>query len=239
MMASSTTCCNVVHIPPYPMRHCCPFPDAPALYTQFLRHRQSSSWVLRVESRRLHRSCISRAAQATAFVSATSASLGSGVSFLFAASTLYCVPLYALMLFWPRRRVTVSVMHSNWIFVPLSIMYATLLLQSWTPDTVQLIMPGSLQAGLAGKFSPQFFPKLVGIQLLFSKTITAASLWVHLLSINLFAARTAYIQGLHDQVTSWHSVLLSMVFGPLGLLSHLATQGICASRRRQQPGYAT
>ena len=47
----------------------------------------------------------------------------------------------------------------------------------------------------AGKFNPQFFPKLEGIQFLFSQTITAASLWVHLLSINLFAARTAYLQG--------------------------------------------
>lgn len=54
------------------------------------------------------------------------------------------------MLFLPRHRVTVSALHSDWIFVPLSIMYATLLLQSWTPDTLQLIMPGSLQAGLAG-----------------------------------------------------------------------------------------
>ena len=54
------------------------------------------------------------------------------------------------MLFLPRSRVTVSAMHSNWIFVPLSIMYAALLLHSWTPDTLQLIMPGSLQAGLTG-----------------------------------------------------------------------------------------
>lgn len=55
--------------------------------------------------------------------------------------------------------------------------------------------PAQYQMHTAGKFSPQFFPKLVGIQLLFSKTITAASLWVHLLSINLFTARTAYVQG--------------------------------------------
>lgn len=47
----------------------------------------------------------------------------------------------------------------------------------------------------AGNFNPQFMPKLEGIQFLFSQTITAASLWVHILSINLFAARTAYLQG--------------------------------------------
>ncbi len=30
--------------------------------------------------------------------------------------------------------------------------------------------------------------------------------------------------GLHDQFVSFHSVFLSMFFGPLGLLSHLITQ---------------
>ncbi len=55
----------------------------------------------------------------------------------------------------------------------------------------------------AGKFNPQFFPKLEGIQFLFSQMITAASLWVHLLSINLFAARTAYLQG------TWYTLPLS------------------------------
>jgi hypothetical protein len=47
----------------------------------------------------------------------------------------------------------------------------------------------------AGGFSPQFLPKLHGIMLLFSRTITATSLLVHLLVINLFAARTLYLQG--------------------------------------------
>ena len=31
--------------------------------------------------------------------------------------------------------------------------------------------------------------------LLFSRMVTAASLWVHILAINLYAARTAYLQG--------------------------------------------
>lgn len=137
-----------------------------------------------------------------------------------------------MMLFLPNKRATVSIMHSNWIFVPLSFMYVALLIQSWTPETLQMIMPGSLQAGLAGSFNPQFFPKLEGIQFLFSQTVTAASLWVHLLSINLFTARTAYLQGLHDQFLSFHSVFLSMLFGPLGLLSHLITQAVCANKRK-------
>lgn len=102
----------------------------------------------------------------------------SGATVLFTSSTLYTLSLFALvrlvlkrqykdllvhasaratasclglqMLFAPRRRSTVGLMQSDWIFVPLSAMYITLLLQSWTPDTLQLIMPGSLQAGLSG-----------------------------------------------------------------------------------------
>ncbi len=54
------------------------------------------------------------------------------------------------MLFLPNKRATVSIMHSKWIFLPLSITYIALLIQSWTPETLQMIMPGSLQAGLTG-----------------------------------------------------------------------------------------
>lgn len=54
----------------------------------------------------------------------------------------------------------------------------------------------------AGSFEPQFFPKLQGIQQLFAQTITAASLWVHLLSINLFAARAAYLHGWNLPLTN-------------------------------------
>ena len=49
--------------------------------------------------------------------------------------------------------------------------------------------------------------------LLFSRVVTAASLWVHLLAINLYAARTAYLQGA--------TALLS------GLAAWPAVNGIC------------
>ena len=65
--------------------------------------------------------------------------------------------------------------------VPLALLYGALLVQSWQPDTLSLIMPGSLSDGLAGGFRPQFFPRLDTIALLFSRSVaTAASMWVHL-----------------------------------------------------------
>lgn len=47
----------------------------------------------------------------------------------------------------------------------------------------------------AGGFNPQFMPSLTGICTLFSRWLTAASLWVHLLAVNLFAAREMYLEG--------------------------------------------
>ena len=47
----------------------------------------------------------------------------------------------------------------------------------------------------AGGFNPQFMPSLAGICTLFSRWGTAASLWVHLLAVNLFAAREMYLEG--------------------------------------------
>jgi hypothetical protein len=80
--------------------------------------------------------------------------------------------------------------------LPLALAYGVLLSGSWQPDTLSLIMPGSLEAGLrAGGFNPQFFPQLSGIQTLFARGATAASLWVHLLAANAFAARHVYLDG--------------------------------------------
>ena len=64
----------------------------------------------------------------------------------------------------------------------------------------------SLESGLksclttvAGGLKPQFLPQLSGIQQLFSRPITAASLMIHLASINLFAARDTLLKGQFQQ----------------------------------------
>ena len=46
--------------------------------------------------------------------------------------------------------------------VPLCVVaYLALLVASWSPDTLSLMMPGSLEAGLtSGGWNPQFFPRL-------------------------------------------------------------------------------
>jgi hypothetical protein len=47
----------------------------------------------------------------------------------------------------------------------------------------------------AGGFNPQFFPTLESVEALFRRPFTAASFLLHVLAINLIAARSAYIDG--------------------------------------------
>lgn len=122
---------------------------------------------------------------------------------------------------------------------PLCILYFFLLFTSWSPDTMSVLLPGSLAEGLSGgKWNPQFFPALAGVAELFSRPATALSVWVHLLVINLFAARSIWARrfskrrrgegGKGGKGTGAApvalSVLLAGVAAPLGLLADAATR---------------
>lgn len=154
---------------------------------------------------------------------------------IFAASTVYTVGLGALMILAPHFQQTYRVMRSIWVLTPLALAYGVLLWFSWEADTLSLILPGSWEEGFKG-FNPQFFPELRGIMALFSRVPTAASLWVHLLAINLFAARKSYLEGLNHNVPSWHSILLCLTLSPVGLLSHAITQWLWRLNRPEN-GY--
>lgn len=54
------------------------------------------------------------------------------------------------MLLLPRWPITHRLMKGYAVFLPLSAIYIVLLARSWTPDMLQLMMPGSLNAGLSG-----------------------------------------------------------------------------------------
>lgn len=123
---------------------------------------------------------------------------------------------------------------------PLCALYLALLATSWSPDTMSVLLPGSLREGLAGGgFNPQFFPALAGVAELFSRPATAASVWVHLLVINLFAARSIWARKFlrgkkSDGIWVAHSVLLAGVAAPLGLLADAATRAACELFRRMK-----
>jgi hypothetical protein len=146
------------------------------------------------------------------------------MTWLFAGATLYAAGLALLMVLLPRWRGTRRVMATPLSLVPVGVAYAVLLAWSWQPDTLALVLPGSWEQGLVGGWNPQFLPSLSGIVTLFSRVPTAASLWVHLLAVDLFAARHMYLEGLQTGIPTWHSILLCMTVAPLGLLSHGITK---------------
>lgn len=107
-------------------------------------------------------------------------------------------------------------------------LYAALLIRSWTPETLSLMMPGSLEEGLAtGK--TQFIPTLSSIMTLLSARATATSAWAHLLCLNLFVARHVALKTRERVLLRGHAppiahtLVLSTIVGPLALLSHVCT----------------
>ena len=156
----------------------------------------------------------------------------------------------------PRARLTSALAsRAEAALSPLCALYLALLVTSWSPDTMSVLLPGSLAEGLAGgRFNPQFFPALAGVAELFSRPATAASVWVHLLVINLFAARSIWARKFvrgggknDDGVFVAHSVLLAGIAAPLGLLADAATRAasgllcyFCSKKKRgaEAPGGA-
>lgn len=146
--------------------------------------------------------------------------------YIMAAAAACCAALVALMVVTPDSDLTRHSVRSNLPLALLGVAYSAVLLASWSSDTLHLMMPGSLEEGLKGGFNPQFFPTLESVQALFGRPFTAASFLLHVLAINLIAARSAFIDGARCRVPTIHSVLLSAVVGPLGLLSHQLTKWV-------------
>ena len=122
---------------------------------------------------------------------------------------------------------------------PPCVAYLLLLVASWSPDTLSLMMPGSLEAGLrAGGFNPQFFPSLAGISTLLSRRGVAASAWMHLACVNLFVARHAAMKARRGRWALAHTLALAFVFGPAGLAAHFATAAFGRRGGRPRGGAA-
>jgi len=148
---------------------------------------------------------------------------------------------YALACVWackaastkPRREDAVSERAARFVsslrmFAPMCALYGFLLYRSWTPETLSLMMPGSLEEGLAtGKV--QFIPTLSSISTLLGARATATSAWAHLLCVNVFVARHVALKtrerferdGRAPPVA--HTLALTALAGPLGLLAYALT----------------
>ncbi|KAH9739352.1 hypothetical protein WN944_005258 [Citrus x changshan-huyou] len=140
------------------------------------------------------------------------------VSTVFTLGTAGVLPFYTLMVFAPKAELTKKSMESSIPYVVLGVLYAYLLYLSWTPDTLRLMF--------ASKY---WLPELPGIAKMFSSEITLASAWIHLLAVDLFAARHVFHDGLQNQIETRHSVSLCLLFCPIGILTHVITKALTKS----------
>lgn len=102
--------------------------------------------------------------------------------------------------------------------------------------------------------------QLPGIAKMFSNEMTLASAWIHLLAVDLFAARyllqlslslprslcdltlvldwirQVYLDGLEENIETRHSVCLCLLFCPIGILTHFITKAITTSSEKTKHG---
>ncbi|KAH0458257.1 hypothetical protein IEQ34_013572 [Dendrobium chrysotoxum] len=131
----------------------------------------------------------------------------------FTWGTVAVLPFYVLMVLVPKSTLTRRVMDSNIPFAALAILYGYLLYLSWTPSTLNVIF--------ATKY---LLPELPGMAKMFANEMTMASAWIHLLVVDLYAARQVFHDGLRSNVDTRHSVILCLLSCPIGILTHVVTK---------------
>ncbi|KAI7725693.1 hypothetical protein M8C21_018470 [Ambrosia artemisiifolia] len=138
----------------------------------------------------------------------------------FTYGTMAVLPFYTLMVAAPKSELTKKCMRSSIPYVVLGMLYVYLLYLSWTPETICLVF--------ASKY---WLPELAGIAKMFSNEMTLASAWIHLLAIDLFAARQVYHDGLVNKIETRHSVSLCLLCCPIGILIHAITKAFFKTSR--------
>ncbi|KAM2034694.1 hypothetical protein TB2_037096 [Malus domestica] len=101
-----------------------------------------------------------------------------------------------------EMRMKISI-ESSIPYIVLGILYAYLLYLYWTPETLQLIF--------ASKY---WLPELPGIGKMFSNEMALASAWIHLLVVDLFAARQLFSSHFAVSVSVSFSVLTRVFIFP-------------------------
>lgn len=138
----------------------------------------------------------------------------------FTLGTAAVLPYYTLMVVAPKSELTKKSIESSIPFVALGLLYGYLLYLSWTPDTMRVM------------FASQYWlPELSGMAKMFSSEMTLASAWIHLLAVDLFAARQVYHDGLENKVETRHSISLCLLCCPIGIISHVVTKALTKSTK--------
>ena len=137
---------------------------------------------------------------------------------IFQLSNLLIMPFWLLMILLPHWHWTQRIMASLWTVVPASLLYAI------------LVMPNLL--AFVGDLAN---PTLPGIVALLGSPNGAVIGWIHFLAFDLFVGRWIFLDSRQHSLSAWlvsPTLLLTLLFGPLGLLLYLAVRAVSMRRTR-------
>lgn len=132
---------------------------------------------------------------------------------VFDVATVAVMPVYAMMVWFPKTAWTRNIMASKVFFTISSIIYVALLAHYGVIDLIRTVLQ---QEGMA--CSANWCLSTMA-EMLKDTRITAIT-WVHLLLLDLFQARWVYHDALQRNIVSSHSIVLCFMVGPIGLLTH-------------------
>ena len=142
--------------------------------------------------------------------------------------TVGVMPLYALMMWFPRAPLTRALMGSNmFLFLGGSVLYAYMLVSYGGYEIFKPLVESFKVHGVSAECSSRYLAIMA--DMLRDSKITAIT-WVHLLLMDLFQAKWVYHDALRHNVSSIHSLVLCFMVGPLGLLSHILTKTLKQTR---------
>jgi Domain of unknown function (DUF4281) len=127
---------------------------------------------------------------------------------LFALANSLVLPLWALMIFAPRARLTARVLESTAIVLPPIAVYALLVLPN-LPSLLPIVAR----------------PELGAVAALLGSPAGAAAAWAHFLAFDLWVGRFIVLDARERRIPTpllSAILVLSLLLGPLGLLAYLA-----------------
>jgi hypothetical protein len=135
---------------------------------------------------------------------------------IFQLSSVFVMPFWLLMIFFPHWRWTKRIMASLWVVVPAALLYAVLI----APMALSLV-------------DDLINPSLEAIAALLGSPTGATAGWVHFLAFDLFVGRWAYLDSRQNNFSAWlisPILFLVLMFGPLGLMLYLVVRALLLRR---------
>ena len=133
------------------------------------------------------------------------------ISQWFTITNVFVLPFWALMIILPK-----------WDWDPPPCLPLTCLLWAWL-----LVYFGLFAVSLTPESAKVLAnPTLADVARLFGQEQIAAAAWVHFLVMDLFVGRWIYWEGQRTGIWTSHSLVLCVLVGPIGLLSHIMTAAV-------------